>query len=268
MTLMRVQRALAQAGIASRRAAETLIEDGVVRVDGEVATLGSKVDPDKQTITVTGKRVTQKPRRWIALSQAVGRRDDRKGRGRPPHRFRFPSSRRRAHLCRAARRDDDGAPAAHHRRRRGGAADPSEVPCAQRATPPWCTGAHRRRSPTRSSGRWSSRDGPWCRAPSGCGRVWRGAALWTSPSRKVASTSFAAGPRRWDSRWIAWPGSPTDRFVWASCRSANGGPQRRGGEGDLPRDQAQFPEFHPRLLMAQPRRAPTRPPPNPFRSAA
>ena len=72
MTLMRVQRALAKAGIASRRAAETLIEDGVVRVDGEVATLGSKVDPDKQTITVRGKRVTQKPRRWIAFHKPLG----------------------------------------------------------------------------------------------------------------------------------------------------------------------------------------------------
>jgi 23S rRNA pseudouridine2605 synthase len=72
MTLMRVQRALARAGIASRRAAETLIEDGVVRVDGEVATLGSKVDPDSQVITVRGKRVTQKPRRWIAFHKPLG----------------------------------------------------------------------------------------------------------------------------------------------------------------------------------------------------
>jgi pseudouridine synthase len=72
MTLMRVQRALARAGIASRRAAETLIEDGVVRVDGEVATLGSKVDPDSQIITVRGKRVTQKPKRWIAFHKPLG----------------------------------------------------------------------------------------------------------------------------------------------------------------------------------------------------
>jgi 23S rRNA pseudouridine2605 synthase len=72
MTLMRVQRALAKAGIASRRAAETLIEDGVVRVDGEVATLGSKVDPDSQVITVRGKRITQKPKRWIAFHKPLG----------------------------------------------------------------------------------------------------------------------------------------------------------------------------------------------------
>lgn len=72
MTLMRVQRALARAGVASRRAAETLIEDGVVRVDGEVATLGSKVDPDSQVITVKGKRVNQKPKKWIMFHKPLG----------------------------------------------------------------------------------------------------------------------------------------------------------------------------------------------------
>lgn len=69
---MRVQRALAQAGVASRRAAEELIELGVIRVDGEVATLGSKVDPDRQVITVRGKRVTAKPRRWIVFHKPLG----------------------------------------------------------------------------------------------------------------------------------------------------------------------------------------------------
>jgi pseudouridine synthase len=72
MTLMRVQRALARAGIASRRSAEELIESGVVRVDGEVATLGSKADPDRQVITVRGKRIVQKPRRWIAFHKPLG----------------------------------------------------------------------------------------------------------------------------------------------------------------------------------------------------
>jgi 23S rRNA pseudouridine2605 synthase len=72
VTLMRVQRALARAGVASRRAAEGLIEERVVRVDGEVATLGSKVDPDRQVITVRGKRITQKPRTWIAFHKPMG----------------------------------------------------------------------------------------------------------------------------------------------------------------------------------------------------
>ena len=59
MTEMRLQRALARAGVASRRAAEELIEQGKVRVDGAVATLGMKVDPETQRITVSGRPVRQ-----------------------------------------------------------------------------------------------------------------------------------------------------------------------------------------------------------------
>jgi 23S rRNA pseudouridine2605 synthase len=69
---MRVQRALARAGIASRRQAEELIREGRVRVDGSVATLGSKVDLSRQTLTVGGKAVTLRPRRWVAFHKPLG----------------------------------------------------------------------------------------------------------------------------------------------------------------------------------------------------
>jgi len=69
---MRLQRALAQAGVASRRGAERLIEAGVVRVDGRVAEIGSSVDPGSQSISVRGKRVALKPRRWIAFHKPLG----------------------------------------------------------------------------------------------------------------------------------------------------------------------------------------------------
>jgi len=69
---MRLQRALARAGVASRRAAEQLIEDGKVRVDGRVATLGMKVDPDRQKITVGEKAVKAKERRWLAFHKPLG----------------------------------------------------------------------------------------------------------------------------------------------------------------------------------------------------
>jgi 23S rRNA pseudouridine2605 synthase len=69
---MRVQRALAQAGVASRRAAERLIEEGRVRVDGRVAELGSKVDPARQAITVNGRRVRAQERRWLAFHKPLG----------------------------------------------------------------------------------------------------------------------------------------------------------------------------------------------------
>ena len=69
---MRLQRALARAGVASRRAAEELIEAGRVRVDGAVATVGMKVDPDRQAITVGGRRIALKPRRWLAFHKPLG----------------------------------------------------------------------------------------------------------------------------------------------------------------------------------------------------
>lgn len=69
---MRLQRALAQAGVASRRAAERLIEEGRVRVDGQVAELGSKVDPERQKITVNGRRVRAQERRWLAFHKPLG----------------------------------------------------------------------------------------------------------------------------------------------------------------------------------------------------
>jgi 23S rRNA pseudouridine2605 synthase len=72
MSEMRVQRALARAGIASRRAAEELIRAGRVRVDGKVAELGSKVDPDRQKITVGGKAVKVVSRRWLAFHKPLG----------------------------------------------------------------------------------------------------------------------------------------------------------------------------------------------------
>lgn len=83
MSEMRLQRALARAGIASRRAAEKLIVEGRVRVDGKVAELGSKVDPDRQAITVSGRKVRVQPRRWLAFNKPLGvvtTADDEEGR--------------------------------------------------------------------------------------------------------------------------------------------------------------------------------------------
>lgn len=55
---IRLQKVLSQAGIASRRAAEKMIIDGRVEVDGQVVTeLGTRVDPDASVIRVDGARV-------------------------------------------------------------------------------------------------------------------------------------------------------------------------------------------------------------------
>lgn len=57
----RLQKLIAQAGIASRRAAEELIKAGDVSVNGKVVTeLGTKADPEKDHIKVRGKLINEK----------------------------------------------------------------------------------------------------------------------------------------------------------------------------------------------------------------
>jgi pseudouridine synthase len=71
---VRLQKLLSQAGIASRRAAEKLIADGRVTVNGKtILTMGVKADPDKDDIRVDGRRVkTTTRRRYILLYKPAG----------------------------------------------------------------------------------------------------------------------------------------------------------------------------------------------------
>ena len=57
----RLQKVLAQAGLGSRRACEVLIADGRVRVNGRVATLGDRADPEVDEIEVDGAVVGVRP---------------------------------------------------------------------------------------------------------------------------------------------------------------------------------------------------------------
>lgn len=83
---IRLQKVLSQAGIASRRAAEKLIIDGRVEVDGQVVTeLGTRVDPDASVIRVDGARIAvDEEQVYLALNKPRGMHstmsDDR---GRP-----------------------------------------------------------------------------------------------------------------------------------------------------------------------------------------
>lgn len=63
MSWVRLQRFLAQAGIASRREAEKRILEGQVQVNGIlVRELGSKVDPDVDKVYFQGRRVRPSPK--------------------------------------------------------------------------------------------------------------------------------------------------------------------------------------------------------------
>ncbi len=69
----RLQRALARAGIGSRRASEELIRAGRVKVNGRVAALGDKVDPAQDLVTVNGGRVVVNPGlRYFAFHKPAG----------------------------------------------------------------------------------------------------------------------------------------------------------------------------------------------------
>jgi 23S rRNA pseudouridine2605 synthase len=64
----RLQKILSAAGIASRRAAESLIAQGRVSVNGTTVTaLGTKADPDADDIRVDGRRVKSPQRRRYLL---------------------------------------------------------------------------------------------------------------------------------------------------------------------------------------------------------
>jgi 23S rRNA pseudouridine2605 synthase len=57
MSEERLQKILARAGIASRRKAEELIRDGLVTINGRVAGIGDKADPERDAIKVEGRRI-------------------------------------------------------------------------------------------------------------------------------------------------------------------------------------------------------------------
>lgn len=68
-----MQKFLANAGIASRRRAEVLIERGQVKINGKVAKLGDKVDPQKDVVEYGGKVLKPEQKLYyIALNKPKG----------------------------------------------------------------------------------------------------------------------------------------------------------------------------------------------------
>lgn len=70
---VRLQKYMAENGIASRRKSEELIAAGKVRVNGKIAAVGDKVDPKHDKVTVSGKRVVKvKKNVYIMLHKPRG----------------------------------------------------------------------------------------------------------------------------------------------------------------------------------------------------
>ncbi|HYO38580.1 MAG TPA: pseudouridine synthase [Nocardioidaceae bacterium] len=72
--LVRLQKLLAQSGVASRRRCEELMLAGLVEVDGEVVTrLGTKVDPARAVVRVDGRRLPPvSPHVYLVLNKPRG----------------------------------------------------------------------------------------------------------------------------------------------------------------------------------------------------
>ncbi|RXZ76901.1 rRNA pseudouridine synthase [Paenibacillaceae bacterium] len=69
----RLQKILAQAGVASRRKCEELILSGQVTVNDEpVTTLGVKADPEQDIIAVNGKRIRSEKKLYIMMNKPKG----------------------------------------------------------------------------------------------------------------------------------------------------------------------------------------------------
>lgn len=70
---IRLQKYMSENGIASRRKSEEMIEAGKVKVNGRIAKLGDKVDPIRDKIMVSGKRVVRnKTKMYIMLHKPRG----------------------------------------------------------------------------------------------------------------------------------------------------------------------------------------------------
>ena len=63
----RLQKILSAAGICSRRAAETYIEEGRVKVNGITANLGDSADLEQDEIVVNGRTIGKKARRMVYI---------------------------------------------------------------------------------------------------------------------------------------------------------------------------------------------------------
>ena len=70
---IRVQKALADAGVASRRAADRLVAEGRVTVNGETAVTGQRIDPSVDALAVDGRPVVPARRRtYLAMNKPAG----------------------------------------------------------------------------------------------------------------------------------------------------------------------------------------------------
>jgi 23S rRNA pseudouridine2605 synthase len=71
--LVRLQKFLAEAGVASRRASEGLIREGKVSVNGRIVReLGTRIDPAKDAVIIAGQTVRPRRKIYVAINKPAG----------------------------------------------------------------------------------------------------------------------------------------------------------------------------------------------------
>lgn len=71
---IRLQKALSEYGVMSRRAAEKLIDEGKIKINGMKAKPGQKIDPETDIVDINGKEIKLIPQKavYIMLNKPVG----------------------------------------------------------------------------------------------------------------------------------------------------------------------------------------------------
>ncbi len=74
MDEIRLQKYLAECGVASRRKCEEFIEEGRVKINGRIAELGNKINPETDKIEFDGKLIKQNKKdfTYILLNKPIG----------------------------------------------------------------------------------------------------------------------------------------------------------------------------------------------------
>ncbi len=68
MSSIRINKYLASIDMASCRSIDEMVDEGRVKINEEVVTVGQQVDPEKDKISVDGKEVTGRERKKYILS--------------------------------------------------------------------------------------------------------------------------------------------------------------------------------------------------------
>jgi 23S rRNA pseudouridine2605 synthase len=68
----RLQKCLAEAGLGSRRGCEELIRAGRVTIGGQIASLGTSVDPESDLVAVDGRPVALQPKEYWLFNKPAG----------------------------------------------------------------------------------------------------------------------------------------------------------------------------------------------------